>query len=273
MENKLNIKRTIAALALMATVLPACTNQLETNSSATEQSENITTEEVTDNVNELIGQTVTIRSEPIRQIDPNTFTVSGQEFFDSESILVVNASGEPFVLPEDGDTEVQVTGEVRQFVLSEVVEEYDLDLDSDLYVEYEDKPAIIATALAPAPEPGEITENPEQFYGRELAATGQIETVYSPNAFTLNDEDFLSGEDLLVLVANPKQAETAAEIAEGETVATTGVLRPFVVAELEREYDFDWGEGIERQLEAEYSQKPVLIVDAVYESAIPEAVK
>lgn len=260
------------AIALMATVLPACTNQLESNRPANEPG-NVTTEEVTDNTNELIGQTVTIRSEPIREVAPNTFTISDQQFFGSEPILVVNASGEPFVFPEDDDTEVQVTGEVRKLVVADLNREYDLDLDPDLYVDYQDRPAIIAQAIAPAPEPGEITEDPKEYYGRTLAATGEIDTVYSPNAFTLNDEDFFSGEDLLVIVANPKNAETAAEINEGETVAVTGELQPFVVADLERDYDLTWDLETQRTLEAEYKTKPILVVDNVYKSAIPEAAK
>jgi hypothetical protein len=260
------------ALALMATVLPACTNQLEANRPANEPG-NVTTEEVTDNTNELIGQTVTIRSEPIREVDPNAFTISDQEFFGSESILVVNASGKPFTFPEDNDTKVQVTGEVRKLVVADLNREYDLDLDPDVYADYDDKPVIIAQALAPAPEPGEITEDPSQYYGRTLAATGEIETVYGPNAFTLNDEEFLGGEDLLVIVANPKNTQTAAEVAQDETVAVTGVLRPFVVAELEREYDLTWDLETQRTLEAEYKTKPILIVDNVYKSAVPEAAK
>jgi len=43
---------------------------------------------------------------------------------------------------------------------------------------------------------------------------------------------------LLVLVANPKTANTA--IKDGEYVAVTGVLRSFVVADIERDYDLTW---------------------------------
>jgi hypothetical protein len=262
----------IAVFALMAIALPACTNQLEANRPANEPG-NVTTEEVTDNTNELIGQTVTIRSEPIRKVDPNAFTVSDQEFFGSESILVVNASGEPFTFPEDNDTEVQVTGEVRKLVVADLNREYNLDLDPDLYVDYEDKPVIIAQSLAPAPEPGEISENPSQYYGRTLAVSGEVENVYGTNTFTLDEDELFGGKDLLVVVrnANTNTANTPIEV--DQTVATTGVLREFVIADLEREYDFNWDEGIVRQLEAEYKTRPVLVVERVYQSAIPDAAK
>ncbi|BAY92737.1 hypothetical protein NIES3275_47740 [Microchaete diplosiphon NIES-3275] len=57
---------------------------------------------------------------------------------------------------------------------------------------------------------------------------------------------------------------------EGEKVAVTGVLRPFVVAELERDYDLNWDLTLQKQLEAEYSNKPVLVANEVYPSAIPQ---
>lgn len=289
MLNKLWNTKGAIALALAAIVLPACTNQLETNRPASPTGEtatqpqantpvsptgNVTTEEVTDNTKQLIGKTVTVRSEPVRKVGNNTFTISDEEFFGNETILVVNASGQPLALPTD-DTEVQVTGEVRQFVVADVNRDYDfLDLEPNLYVEYEGKPAIIAQSIAPAPEPGEITSNPKQYYGRTLAVTGEVEEILSPTTFTLDEDQLFGASDLLVLVANPKTGTTAnTAVKEDQTVAVTGVLRPLVVADLEREYDFNWDEGFVKQLEAEYSQKPVLVVQSVYQSAIPRAAK
>ncbi|MCU0537647.1 MAG: hypothetical protein MUD14_27490 [Hydrococcus sp. Prado102] len=269
MLNRLKTKGAIVTFALMATILPACTNQLEANRPASEPG-NVTTEEVVDNTNELIGQTVTIRSEPIRKVDPNAFTVNDEQFFGSEPIIVVNASGQPFTLPEN-DTEVQVTGEVRNLVVADLNREYDLDLEPDLYVDYENRPAIIAQSIAPAPEPGEISANPSQYYGRTLAVSGEVENVYGANTFTLDEDQLFGGEDLLVIVRNAQGVSTPVEV--DQTVATTGVLREFVVAELEREYNFNWDEGLVRQLEAEYKTRPVLVVDRVYQSAIPDAAK
>ena len=230
--------------------------------------ENVTTEEVAEDTEDLIGQTVTIRSNALEQIEPAAFTVADQEFFGGEDIVVVNATGAPFVLPED-DTEVQVTGEVAQFVLADIESEYRLDLDPNLYVEYSDKPAIIAQSLAIAPEPGEIAEDPSQYYGETLAVTGEIETVYGENTFTLDEEELFGGEDLLVIVTNP----TEAPIEDGESVAATGELRSFVIADLERDYDLTWDLDVQEQLEVEYSERPVLVVEQVYPSAIPSAAK
>jgi hypothetical protein len=278
MLNRLKTKGAIATFALMATILPACTNQLETNRPVTQEpvaqeQENVTTEDVSENTQALIGKTVTIRSEPIKEVASNAFTVNDEQFFGSEPIIVVNASGQPFTFPEDDDTEVQVTGEVRNLVVADLNREYDLDLDPDLYVDYENRPAIIAQSIAPAPEPGEITENPSQYYGRTLAVSGEVENVYGANTFTLDEDELFGGNDLLVVVRNANANTANTPVQVDQTVATTGVLREFVVADLEREYDFNWDEGIVRQLEAEYKTRPVLVVDRVYRSAIPEAAK
>jgi hypothetical protein len=276
-EKLWNPKGELFALALMATVLPAYNNRLEANNRpvaqqpVAQQQDNVTTEDVNENTQALIGKTVTIRSEPLQKISPNTFTVNDEQFFGSEPILVVNSSGKPFVLPEDDDTEVQVTGEVRNLVVADLNREYNLSLDPKLYKDYENRPVIIAQSIAPAPKPGEITENPKQYYGRALAVAGEVENVYESNTFTLDEDNLFGGNDLLVVVKNANTANTPVRV--DQSVVVTGVLRPFVVADLEREYDFNWDEGLVRQLEAEYKTRPVLIVDRIYQSAIPDAAK
>ncbi|NJR73376.1 MAG: hypothetical protein HC773_06120 [Scytonema sp. CRU_2_7] len=43
-----------------------------------------------------------------------------------------------------------------------------------------------------------------------------------------------------------------------------GVVRPFVVADIEREYGITWDERVRRQLEADYRNKPVFVADTIY---------
>ena len=262
---KLWIAKGTMALAVAAVLLPACSNSLERSAQVPGgPPANVTTEEVTDNTNQLLGKTVTVRSQPIQKLGPSTFTISDREFFGSEPILVVNATGQPFVLPTDSGTPIQVTGQVRKFVVADVNRDYNLGLDPNLYVQYRDRPAIIAQSMALAPKPGEITTNPSQYYGKTLAVTGEVENITSPNVFTLDEDRLFGGQDLLVLHTRPTPRVT-----EGEKVAVTGVLRPFVVAELERDYDLTWDLNVKRKLEAEYSKKPVLVSTGVYPSAIP----
>jgi hypothetical protein len=257
--------RSTLALTLLTALVAGCETP-ERQAAAPEQT-NVTTEDVAENTNQYIGQTVTIRSEPIDKIGPSTFTLEDQQFFGSEPILVVNASGQPFVLPEDG-VDIQATGEVRNFVIADVNREYNLGLDANAYTEYENRPAILAQSLAVAPEPGEITSDPQQYYGKQLAVTGEINGVQGANTFTLDENQLIGGQELLVLQPTATANQTALQ--NGEQVAVTGTLRPFVVADLEREYGFSWDTGIQQQLEAEYSNRPVLVADEVYPSAIPD---
>ncbi|MBH8554472.1 hypothetical protein I8751_19315 [Nostocaceae cyanobacterium CENA357] len=260
-----NIRTSAVSLAIMALLLPACTNNLETRNPEEPQG-NVTTEEVADNTNELLGQTVTIRSEPVRKISPTTFTVSDNQFFGGETILVVNASGQPATLPENA--ELQVTGKVAKFVATDIEKEYSLDLDPNLYREYESKPAIIAQSIAPAVKPGELSTNPSAYYNKVIAVPAEVEDIVGNNAFTLDEDQLIGGQDLLVLF--PK-GQTP--VKEGEKIVVAGTLRPFVVADIERDYDLTWDAGLQKQLEVEYKNRPVLVAESVYPSAIPDIAK
>ena len=248
-------------LAIMALVLPACSND-EANVPG---AGNVTTKEVVDNTAALSGKTVTVRSEPKEKVGPASFTVEDEKFFGSEPILVVNASGEIFDLPADDDIEIQVTGTVRNLVIADVEREYNLKLDKQYYVEYENKPAIIAQSIALSPDPGDVTKNPEKYYNQRLAVVGEVEDIQDANTFTLDEEKLFGATDLLVLNPKPKVA-----IKDDEVVAVTGVLRPFVLAEFEREYDLGWDLKLKEKLEAEYKTKPVFVADSVYPSEISD---
>ncbi|MGB3203131.1 MAG: hypothetical protein WBA99_19655, partial [Nodosilinea sp.] len=97
------------------------------------------------------------------------------------------------------------------------------------------------------------------------------------SGFTLDEEQLFGAEDLLVVYATPRDgvdqplpAAGMAGVSDDETVAVTGVLRPFVLSEFERDYDLTWDLDFQEQLEAEYTNRPVLVATGVYPSAIPE---
>jgi len=234
----------VIALLLSATLLPACTDQ---NAGGPTAESNVTTEEVADQTNELIGQPVTVRSNVVQKIGPSTFTVTDEQFFGGETILVVNATGTPFIFPP-AEAEAQITGTVAKFNVAEINEAYGLNLEPNLYTEYEGKPAIVAQSLAVAIEPGEVAEDPTLYYDRVVAVPGEVAEVISPNAFRFDE-----GE-LLVLGVNPLDP-----ISGTEEVVATGVLRQFVAAEIERDYGLD----LSPELEAEYENKPVLIAQSI----------
>lgn len=185
------------------------------------------------------------------------------QLFGGEDVLVINASGEPFVLVEGDDTEVQVTGEVQQLIIADFETKYGLDLDPTLYADYEDRPVVVAQSIALSPDPGDITSNPEAYYNKRISVAGEIEDKLDGNTFTLDEEELFGADDLLVIsnVASP-QAQ------DGEKVTVTGVLRPYVKADFDTDYDLTWDLDVQKQVEAEYTEKPVFVADEVYPSAM-----
>lgn len=94
---------------------------------------------------------------------------------------------------------------------------------------------------------------------------GEVEDIVGPNSFTLDEEELIGANDLLVVTINPQR-----QIEDGKKVVATGVLRPFVLAEFERDYDLTWDLDVQQTLEAEYRDKPVLVVNDVYPSAVEQ---
>ncbi|HBB35709.1 MAG TPA: hypothetical protein DDZ80_30815 [Cyanobacteria bacterium UBA8803] len=247
-------------LTFLATILGACSvNNPEQVGGPTART-NVTTEEVAERTNALIGQTVTVRNEVDKKVGAHSFTIGDEKLFGTEKILVINASGEPATLPDD--IELQVTGKVAKLVVADLEREFNLDLEPELEAEYRDRPVIIAQSIALAPKPGEVTKNPSAYYNKVIAVQAEVENIISPISFTLDEDKLTSTQDLLVL-----NRTTYPAINDGQEVVVTGVLRPFVVADIERDYDLNWDLTLQRQLEAEYRQKPVLIAQNVYQSA------
>lgn len=282
-----NIRIGTIAIALTAILLPACANNEQqattpdTTAAETEtptaskplaDKENITASEVSDKTNALIGKLVTVRSQPINRVSDNVFTITDTEVFGGERIAVVNTTGKPVNLPEPQDARLQITGTVAKFNINTIKQDYGLDLgQQDLYREYEGKPAIVARSIALAPVPGEISENPKVYYNKVIAVPAEIARIYDSNAFALEDDTLLGNNPLLVLVTN--QLKDKAPIKQGERIVATGTLRSFVIADLERDYNFAFDPQLRKQLEVDYGKKPVLIVEGVYPSALPQSAK
>lgn len=260
-----NIKGAII-LGAMVMLLPACAPREQ--AAAPGPGESVTAEDVAEHTNQLRGRVVTIRSEPVRRISPNAFTVEDNRFLSGETILVLNASGQPMVLPDD-DVEVQVTGTVTNVVAADIEREYGLNLEPRLVAEYRNKPAIIAQSVALAPDPGDIINNPSRYYGQTLAVAGEVNDIVGANAFTLEEDRLIGGQELLVVNATPGTPA----VQEGATVAVTGEVRPFIVADLERDYNLTWDLNVRRRLEAEYRERPVFIARGLYPSEMPQAVR
>lgn len=219
---------------------------------------------LTGNVEEYLGQTVSVRGEAERAVGESSFLLQDDQLFGGQEALVINATETSFLLPAaDEPTErVQVTGEVRELVIADLEQEYGIDLDPDLYADFEDRPVIVARSIVFAPDPEEITEDPSQYYGEIIAVSGEVGELLSDSVFMLEEEGWFEGDSVLVIGASMLPT-----LSENEEVVVTGTLRPFVAAEFEEDYDLTWDLDLQQQLEAEYSEQPVLVANEVYSSA------
>jgi len=104
-------------------------------------------EEVSEQTRQLIGQTVTVTGEVEEIVGPGTYQLEEQgEIFGEDSVLVLMANEPPQPIAEDQI--VEVTGEVRQFILADIEQDYeltwDLDMQRQLEAEYEGQPVVIS---------------------------------------------------------------------------------------------------------------------------------
>ena len=127
------IKQGSVLLLSLATVFATARHQkLE----AQETEGNVTIEEVTEGEDVVVGEEVTVRGEAT-EVEPGvSFVMQEEGFLEGDAVLVINTSEK--VIPEGVDElPLQVTGELGTLVLADVEREYGLDLDPELYVDYE----------------------------------------------------------------------------------------------------------------------------------------
>jgi hypothetical protein len=102
----------------------------------------------------------------------------------------------------------------------------------------------------------DLEEHPSKYTGKTISTDGEVEEVFGPRFFSIDEARWgdLDGEILVLLPAG-----AAALVREDDRVTVTGTLKPFVRAEIEREWGWLAGPGVEIEL----GRKPVLVADRV----------
>lgn len=116
-------------------------------------------------------------------------------------------------------------------------------------------PPAAGAAAARAVSVGDISEHPERYLGQTVVVRGEIEQVFSPSVFSL-DEDrvFSAGVDVLVISKRPGVAK------EDRRATVTGVVRRFVRAEMQKEIvDFD----LRPEWLVDFETRPVIVATDV----------
>ena len=247
---------TIACLTVA--ILPACISISDRSQIAIDKEGLVDVGEITKNSASYIGQSVLVRNDILETIGERGLILDKDRVFSGKTILVINPSKMPSLFSEDRTPEVLVSGTVERFNLNDIEQKYSLNLEPNLYSQYENQPVIIAKSLILSPDPEDLTSNPELYYGKPLAIEGEVEDIKSYGVFELDEEQAFGGEDLLVVQLKPR-----IKLQEEHTAIVYGKLRPFIAVELERDYDLGWDLSIQEQIEAEYSRKPVLVAEKI----------
>jgi uncharacterized protein YdeI (BOF family) len=218
---------------------------------------NVTATELNDSLEDYIDDTVTIRGEIESRFTTDSFIIRDDRIFGGEEILVINDTGENFTFPADTNA-VMVTGEVKRLYTTDLNTRISWNLQIDRLKTYEGKPVIMASSIHAAPSIDAVTDTPTNFYGQSLSLQGEVGQIVNLNSFMLKENKLFGAGEILIIDATNGEA-----VGFGEIVAVSGELRPFVVTEINEEFNLDWDLELQRSLEVEYTNKPVLIADEV----------
>ena len=119
-----------------------------------------------------------------------------------------------------------------------------------------------------------LIENQEQYLGKTVTVEGEMHRIFTDHVFTIEDDDFLRDDDVLIISDVPRaQAVDALEdsIEPGKDVRVTGFVHKYDKAELECLYGPLNTESREGH---SFTKSPVLIVQKLSQvaTAAPEPV-
>jgi hypothetical protein len=121
----------------------------------------------------------------------------------------------------------------------------------------------------------QLSDHPEDYYGKTVTLRTEVEEVLGPNVFTLDDGEFFGlSPDVLVFAPDAQASPN-----EDNIVKVTGVVRQFVYTDLQRDYGWGWGTypwgagyyrygypwygTVDSNYWTQYSNRPVIIASSV----------
>lgn len=113
------------------------------------------------------------------------------------------------------------------------------------------------TASSP-PTTSAVAENPSSFVGKRLTLVGEVDAVFNERAFELEGNEALFDSSLLVLTRSPVRIG-GQTLRDDDRVSVTGTVRNFVVAELERDLDWD----LNPELEVEWRNRRAFVAESI----------
>ena len=243
------------------------------------------------------GRTVTVQAEVEDVLGNNMFTLDEDALLAGSDVLVLVPSGVTGNLRHD--QKVVVTGEVRRFVEADLDRDFDwFDngklVDVKTKVDWNTRPVLVAHSirsdgaslmaettrttsttsahdhgamtthagtanLAPI-SAGKLARDARNYYGQTVTVKAEVEDLLGANMFTLDEDSILAGSDVLVLIPRG----LAGTLSKDQKVIVTGKVRPFVEADLDRDYDwFDNGKLVSVSTKVDWKTRPVIVADTI----------
>ncbi len=124
----------------------------------------------------------------------------------------------------------------------------------DMKMEGHDRSAMMLSA-------GKLSKEGKKYYGQNVTVRAEVEDVLDMHSFTLDEDSIIPGPDVVVLV--PAGFDTAA-LAHDQVVTVSGRVRPYVMADLSKDYDwFKNGKIVTMDTKIDYKTRPVLVADSI----------
>lgn len=218
----------------------------------------------------LVGERLTVSGEVTEVLPSGPFVIAGDDFSFGEplaqgTLIVPGDAAQAPTVQEEG--RAQVTGTVREFLITDFGDEFGYDFVDDFYVDYEEAFVIVADTVdfvPPGPDDETAVEEAEEadtelIEGETVTISGEVEVLYGPHAFRLVGEKPTEGT--LVIGANTVEAQ---QMSEGDVAQVTGTVTEFVVADVEENLGIDLDDEVFTEFEEE------LVVTADFVDVVPD---
>lgn len=248
----------------------------------------VDSEDLARNPEKYYGKTVMIQPDDVdRVVNRHAFLLDEDAAFAGPDILVLVPS--PAGTLSQGE-DVTVTGTVRPYVAADIERDYDWFDADGIEIDFKDRPVIVATSVkasdgrqlagviaevpaertasrAPAGtiETGELAENPASYIGKRVTVRAEVEEVYNPQLFTLDEDRMFVGPDIIVYARDGRTTLTEEADDQDLVVTVTGEVRKFIESELFGSATwFDpWFSDLDETGRGLVRSRPVIIVDSV----------
>ncbi len=255
------------------------------------------------NAKDYYGKTVTVKAKVEDVIDSRTFTLDEDAILTGADVLVLVPAGYTGTLAHDqvvtvtGKVRPYVSTELEHdyhwFTGGKIV-------SRDSKVDFKTRPVLIADSVRTADgreilagaavstndeharhdmmagdhkmmeghddsamtmSAGKLSKDGKKFYGQNVSVRAEVEDVLDSHSFTLDEDSLIPGPDVVVFVPSGFDATT---LAHDQVVVVTGKVRPYVMADLEK--DFDWfknGKIVTMGTKVDYKTRPVLVAETI----------